>query len=545
MKKTALVSVYDKTGLLPFVQELEKLGIEILSTGGTAKFLTEGGVKIRSVDEYTGHPEILSGRVKTLHPKIHGGILARREVSSDMLDLENNQIQNIDLVVVNLYPFAAKIEELETTGSISSDSYGHVSLLEFIDIGGPTMIRAAAKNYAHVLPVCDPADYQTVLDALRAGVDVSLEQRGRMAAKVFKTMAAYDSSIARYLSLGHEAVEHPRRPPTLAPVETIVLEEVQSLRYGENPHQSAGLYRAVQIGGKQIPAPWQVLQGKELSYNNLLDLYAALDLFFELYANRDKQLEGLHPAVIIKHSNPCGAAYAKTPLEAFIRARECDAVSAFGGIIVLSGEVNAELAEELNKGFVEVVAIESCSKEAEEIFAKKKNVRLVRCDFKRMLRERAQSSLSIRNYLGDFLLQTSDSSLLLPAATQCVTELKPDAQMMADLDCAWRLSKHVKSNAIVLVSDLQAIGVGAGQMSRLDSARIAVQRAGIHGHIVKGAVAASDAFLPFPDTLEILAESGIRALVQPGGSLKDQDVIKRANELGIVMLFTGERHFRH
>ena len=541
MEKYAIVSVYDKTGLVPFVKALAGHGIHILSTGGTAKFLSEQGIELSSIDSYTGHPEILDGRVKTLHPKIHGGILARRNRADDLQQLALNGISLIDFVIVNLYPFADKMRELEEKGSIVADAHGHDSMVEFIDIGGPTMIRAAATNYRDVVLVCHPGDYDTILAELGKGGEVSLETRQRLAAKVFTTMAAYDSSVARFFSLGEKVQDDSGKRIPLAPVEGIVLERVQELRYGENPHQHAGLFRQVEVGARKAPDAWRSLQGKELSYNNLLDLYAALDLFFELYEGRGDR----HPAVIIKHSNPCGSALSATPLQAFIDARECDPVSAFGGIVVLSGTVDEELAAEVTTLFVEVVAVQSLSPAAREVFAKKKNVRLIECDFDRFIALRKQGGLSVRNYFGDFLVQTADFDISLPSAGKTVTKRKADTAMIADLDFAWRVCKHVKSNAIVIAKDGRAIGVGAGQMSRVDAAKIAIQRAELHGHSIQGAVAASDAFLPFPDTLEILQAAGVAALAQPGGSIKDEDVVKRADELNVAMLFTGERHFRH
>ena len=541
MEKLAIVSVYDKSGLLPFVKGLASCGVGILSTGGTAKYLSEAGVELRSIDSYTGHPEILDGRVKTLHPKIHGGILARRDRKDDLAQLEKNDISLIDFVIVNLYPFAEKLRELETKGKIEADAHGHDSMVEFIDIGGPTMIRASAKNYRDVVVVCDPNDYPAILSELQSSGTISQASRMKLAAKVFTTMAAYDASVARYFSLSENILSDKGERIPLAPVEAIVLERKQELRYGENPHQHAGLYRQVTVGNNDQVEPWQILQGKELSYNNLLDLHGALDLFLELYEGRGKK----HPAVVIKHSNPCGAALADTSLQAFIDARECDPVSAFGGIVALSGRVDADLAREVTAGFVEVVAVSDLTAEAAEIFAKKKNVRLLKCDYDELLRRRNAGSVSVRNAFGDYLLQTVDNQLSIPSADKVVTALKPDAAMMSDLEFAWRVCKHVKSNAIVIVKDGKAIGIGAGQMSRLDSAKIAVQRAETHGHSVKGAVSASDAFLPFPDTLEILHSAGIQALVQPGGSIKDAEVIAAADQMKVVMLFTGERHFRH
>ena len=541
MEKFAIVSVYDKTGLVPFVKALIDHGIQILSTGGTAKFLAEQGIPLASIDSYTGHPEILDGRVKTLHPKVHGGILARRSRKDDLEQLVKNDISLIDYVVVNLYPFTDKLRELEERGQIAADAAGHDSMLEFIDIGGPTMIRAAAKNYKDVVPLCSPSDYDTVLRELSIAGEVAPETRQRLAGKVFTTMAAYDASIARFFSLREQVRDEKGERIALAPTEGIVLERSLELRYGENPHQQAGLYRKVEVGSNRGPEPWRALQGKELSYNNLLDMYAALDLFFELYEARGER----HPAVIIKHCNPCGSALAESPLRAFTDARDCDPVSAFGGIVVLSGTVDEDLAREVTAGFVEVVAVQSLSPAAKEIFAKKKNIRLIECDFERFTAMRRAGGLTIRNYFGDFLVQTSDHRTVAPQASQTVTERKPDSNMLADLDFAWRVCKHVKSNAIVIVKNGRAIGVGAGQMSRVDAAKIAIQRAQLHGHDIAGSVVASDAFLPFADTLEVLHATGVQALVQPGGSIKDEDVIKRANELNAVMLFTGERHFRH
>ncbi len=541
MDRYAIVSVYDKEGLEPFVRGLVGLGYTILSTGGTAKFLTEKGIALRTVDDYTGFPEMLDGRVKTLHPKIHGGILARRERADDMRTLTEHSIGCIDLVVVNLYPFADKIRELEQTGEIAPDAYGHRSLVEFIDIGGPTMIRAAAKNFLHVAPVCDPGDYDRVLGELRAPGGLSKELRQRLAAKVFTTMSAYDGAIARYFSLSENIFDEQKQPVALAPVESIVVEKVQELRYGENPHQDAGLYRPVHIGHGAPAALWRVTQGKELSYNNLLDMYAALDLFCEISEGEGK----LHAAVVIKHNNPCGVALASSALEAFRRARDCDPVSAFGGIIVVSGTVDGELAASITEGFVEVVVVQALTADAESVFAKKKNVRLVIGDFGGLRAWRRRRNLMVRNMFGDFLLQTSDRETAQARTAKVVTARKPDEAMLDDLDLAWRVSKHVKSNTIVVARDKVAIGIGAGQMSRVDAAKICLQRAESHGHTISGSVAASDAFLPFPDTLELLAAGGVVALVQPGGSIKDEDVVAAADRLNMVMLFTGERHFRH
>lgn len=536
MKKLAIVSVWDKTNLEPFARGLVEAGIGILSTGGTAKYLTSCGIELQSIDSYTGHPEILDGRVKTLHPKIHGGILARRDKPEDLVQLQENGIAPIEFVVVNLYPFVDKVREIEAKRKAD-----HGSLVEFIDIGGPTMIRAAAKNSKHVVPVCDPRDYDAVLSELRHHGDISLQTRARLAGKVFTTMAAYDGAIARYFSLGEQLLNEDGSPKRLAPVESIVLEQSMSLRYGENPHQSAGLYRPAEVGAAAHEAWWHVTQGKELSYNNLLDMQGTLDLFLELMSPQ----ESYHTAVIIKHSNPCGAAIRANARDAFIAARECDPVSAFGGIVAVSGMVDADLASTIVEGFVEVVLVRDLTPEAAEVFAKKKNVRLIICDFERYLAEKSKGALSVRNFFGDFLVQSIDNQLTVPTQERVVSKAQPTDEMMSDMQFAWKVCKHVKSNAIVLVKDKRAIGIGAGQMSRVDAAKIAIQRAKTHGFAVEGTVAASDAFLPFTDTLETLNDAGVAALVQPGGSIKDQEVFACADARGVVMALTGERHFRH
>lgn len=534
MKGLAIVSVYDKSGLESFVKGLAGSGHEILSTGGTADYLRGCGVAVTSVSDYTGHPEIFEGRVKTLHPKIHGGILARRDRPDDLEQMSKQEIRPINFVIVNLYPFTKKVREVEAAGNPD-----HPSLVEDIDIGGPTMIRAAAKNCRFVVPVCDPADYQPILDELKEKNEISQGTRTRLAAKVFTMMAAYDGAIARYFSLGQKLINAQGAPEVLAPVESLVLVREELLRYGENPHQHAALYRKYDVGeaGQEW---WKQLQGKEISYNNLLDFHAALDLFLEICAGAG----GRHAAVIIKHSNPCGAAIRDTALEAFVAARECDPLSAFGGIVAVSGTLDRRLAETITEGFVEVVLVKDVDEGGLEVLGKKKNVRLIKCDVERYMKARETGFVSMRNSFNDYLLQTSDSSTVVPAREHVVTG-EINEQLLADAKMAWKVCKHVKSNAIVIVKDEKAIGIGAGQMSRVDSAKIAVQRAVTHGGDVKGAAAASDAFLPFPDTLEILTDAGVGALVQPGGSIKDKEVIERAAQRGVAMLLTGERHFRH
>lgn len=535
MERLALVSVYDKTGLEPFVRSLCSQGIGILSTGGTAAFLIERGIPVIPVETFTGQAEILDGRVKTLHPKVHGGILARRGEQQHMAELAAIDGGLIDLVVVNLYPFTQQVARVESEGKPD-----HESLIEYIDIGGPAMLRAAAKNCYDVLPVCDPGDYAEISDALAKG-SVPLETRRRLAAKAFLTTATYDGAIARYFSLQERLLTSNGQPERLAPIESLTLVRREELRYGENPHQHAAWYSRHEVGLTQWPAPWRQLQGKELSYNNLIDAQAALHLCAEVAA--------LHlapaAAVIIKHTNPCGVAVAANAVEAFAAARSCDPVSAFGGIVALDQEVDEALAATILEGFVELVLAPSFSAGALANFAKKKNVRVLECALEDW-RRRSRSVPWLPRDCGDsFVLQTPDVELASVSAAQHAAAARLPSAQSADLALSWAVCKHVKSNAIVVVKDGKAIGIGAGQMSRVDSARIALERARAQGHDVRGGVAASDAFLPFADTLQILNDAGVTALVQPGGSMRDSEVIAEADKRGMAMVFTGERHFRH
>lgn len=533
MDRYALVSVWNKEGLLPFVKGLRAAGLKILSTGGTFSYLQKEGVEVRSISDYTGFPEILDGRVKTLHPLVHGGILARRDRADDLQALKDNGVSLIDFVVVNLYPFPEKVREIE-----AAKNPNHESLIEYIDIGGPTMIRAAAKNWQHMTVVSNPAQYETVLGELQKG-EISLTTRRGLAAEVFKTMSAYDGAVAKYLALEEKLLDDKGAPRLMAPVESIVMQERQTLRYGENPHQEAKLYAPVTLLPEEAPM-WEQLQGKELSYNNLLDTQAAVDLFLELRA----VTVGQEVAVVIKHNNPCGAAARATQLEAFQAARDCDPVSAFGGIVVVSGSLNKETAETMGEGFLEVVVAEAVDADAATVLRAKKNVRVLKVDFARLQAFNAKQQLSVRPFFDSYLVQSGDKELAPIAEAQVVVG-KADAQTLNDLRFAWAICKHVKSNAIIIVKNNQAIGIGAGQMSRVDSARLAVQRAEIHGHSVQDSVAASDAFLPFPDTLEQLNDAGVTALVQPGGSMRDDAVVDAAKQRSMVMAVTGERHFRH
>ena len=534
MKKLALLSVTDKTGLAEFARFLSESGYTLLSTGGTKSHLESAGLKVEGVSDYTGSPEILDGRVKTLHPKIHGGLLARLSNSKDLQELAQIGASPIPIVVVNLYPFLAKISAVE-------GNFNYESLVEFIDIGGPAMLRASAKNFNDVTVITNPSDYLVVQAELRKGEATLLETRRSLATKVFKLTAEYDLAVANYLALDEKVLEEDGTRKICTPVEGVVLERTQELRYGENPHQQASLYS--KPGHQSF---WRQLQGKELSYNNLVDLEAALELVLEIDAGAGNQT-----AVIIKHTNPCGSAIRSSLFDAFIAARACDPISAFGGIIAVTAPVDKKLAESILEGFVEVIIApkvdgHAYSQEALELFKSKKNIRLLEVDFEKARNWKKSKRVVLKNFFDQYLIQQADSGIVRVSGMTVACEGAAKFESLKlDLDFAWRVSKHVKSNAIVLSKGLQAIGVGAGQMSRLDSARIAIERAKTHGFDPRGAVAASDAFLPFPDTLEILNDAGVIALVQPGGSLKDDLVTEAAKKRGMTMVLTGERHFRH
>ncbi len=519
-QRLALLSVTDKTGLVPFARGLVELGFDLLSTGGTAKLLREHGMPVTDVADFTGSPEILGGRVKTLHPKVHGGILFDRERSEHVAESAKHGIKAIDLVVVNLYQFAA---EAIAKGLPLEDA------IEHIDIGGPTMLRAAAKNWRFTLPVIDPADYDAVLAALANG-EVKKELRLQLAVKTFATISAYDHSIADYL--GNSGVSKEAAPKTDLPVN---LKLRQPLRYGENPHQAAGLYADASLPAVGFAAV-ELLGGKELSYNNILDLDAATALAAEF----------ADPAcVIIKHTNPCGCATSATAelAEIFRRALACDPKSAFGGIIALNRPVDAATATAVTSLFTECVAAPDFSPEALEILRQKPNLRILRAAFARHGHRSNRDQL--RSVYGAVLVQSEDTGSFDTAKWQPMTASKPNAATLADLKFAMIVAKHVKSNAIVFAKDGVTVAIGAGQMSRIDSANIAVAKAEAEGRSVKGSVLASDAFFPFSDTVEFAASQGVAAIVQPGGSKRDQDSVDAANKHGIAMVFTGERHFRH
>jgi len=504
--RRALLIVHDKTGIVELARALVRHGAEILSTGGTARLLTGNGVAVTAVSDFTGAPEILGGRVKTLHPKIHGGILGLRDDPDQAREMEAHAIGPIDAVVVNLYPFAATIARPDVT---------EADALENIDIGGPTMIRAAAKNHAHVAVVVDPADYDAIVQELdTAGGAIGAETRAWLARKAFARTTAYDAQIASWLGRDDE---------TFAERWALSGTKVQDLRYGENPHQTAAFY-ASGAGGFGAA---RKLQGKELSYNNLLDLDAAVGLCRDLEAPA---------AVIVKHTNPCGAAVAGTLVEAYRAARATDPVSAFGGVVALAGAVDTETARELASTFIEAVAAPGFSEEALGLLSAKKNLRLL--DMSLELEARRM----FRQVAGGILVQDVDRAGIDLGELTVVTERGPTDAEMRGLRFAWIVAKHVKSNAIVYTNETQTVGVGAGQMSRVDSARIAAEKAVLE---LRGTVCASDAFFPFRDGLDAAAAAGATAVIQPGGSKRDAEVIAAADEHGMAMVFTGERHFRH
>jgi phosphoribosylaminoimidazolecarboxamide formyltransferase/IMP cyclohydrolase len=510
--RRAIISVYDKTGVVELAKGLESLNVELISTGGTAKMLRNAGIKVKDISEITGFPEILDGRVKTLHPVVHAGILAIRENEEHMKILKEQNIGLIDMVVVNLYPF----EEVLKKGA------PHADIIENIDIGGPTMLRAAAKNYNDVAVIVDPLDYDKVLNEMRMNKNqLSDETRLHLAQKVFSRTASYDSIINSYfLKYLKKKGLHDRL--------IISLQKVRDLRYGENPHQSAALYVNANENRRSL-ASVSPLQGKELSYNNIIDAEAARSLVFEF----------VEPAVaIIKHTNPCGVAIGENILGAYIKALSVDPVSAFGGIIATNRQIDGASAEEMAKLFVEVIVAPEFSKEAIEIFGKKKNLRLIQ-----LPPPSNEYEYCMKGIDGGMIIQSCDNTSSGEVRNaKIVTDRKPDEKEMRALDFAWKVAKHVKSNAIVFAKEDMALGIGAGQMSRIDSVKIAVMKA---KHPLEGSVVASDAFFPFRDGIDEIAKAGATAVVQPGGSVRDDEVIKAANEHKMAMLFTGVRHFRH
>jgi phosphoribosylaminoimidazolecarboxamide formyltransferase/IMP cyclohydrolase len=515
----AILSVTDKTGLIDFARKLAELGIELISTGGTAKLLRDSGIAVKDISDLTGFPEMLDGRVKTLHPKVHGGILHRRENPGHMAAVAEHGIQPIDMVVVNLYAF-------EKTAAKPGVAFEE--LIENIDIGGPSMIRSAAKNFHDVAVVTSPTDYPTIAEELaRSQGELSLETKWKLAQKAFATTAAYDSAIASTLERIPDVKNFQLSAAEAFP-QTLRLsfQKTIDLRYGENPHQKAAMYSD---GSGIGVANARQLQGKELSYNNIVDLQAAWDLAQEFDPN-----EGAACA-IIKHTNPAGTAIGKTLAEAYKRALECDPVSAFGGVIGVNQPIDGEAAEEMHKLFLEVIAAPAFDDAAKAHFATKKNLRLVEV-------KADPQKWVLKNVSGGILLQDNDVRPLQDIDLKVVTERAPTPEETRAMLFAWKVCKHVKSNAIVYARDGQTVGVGAGQMSRVDSAKLGAMKAQLP---LKGAVAASDAFFPFPDGVEEIAKAGATAIIQPGGSQRDPEVIAAADRLGLAMLFTGVRHFRH
>lgn len=509
--KRALVSVSDKTNLVSFVQNLVELGYEIISTGGTKKTLEEAGMNVIAIDEVTGFPEILEGRVKTLHPMVHGGLLAKRDDIHHQEQVAQNNIEYIDLVCVNLYPFAKTIQNPEAT---------HEDKIENIDIGGPSMLRSAAKNFNDVTVVVDANDYDLIISEIHEHGNTTLKTRQMLAGKVFNHTAAYDAMIANYFNEINE-VEVPEKL-------TVTYDLKQTLRYGENPHQKAAFYQTLHKPSYSVVASEQ-LHGKELSYNNIADTNAALEILSEF--------EGA-AAVAVKHMNPCGVGLGSTIEEAYTKAYEADSTSIFGGIVALNREVSKELAEELHKIFLEIVVAPSFTQDALDILKQKKNIRLLTTD----MTERLQPGQKLVSVKGGLLVQELDTLQVNKEDLECVTEAKPTEEDLKQLLFGFQVCKHVKSNAITLVKNDMTIGVGAGQMNRVGSAKIALEQAGA---LADGAYLASDAFFPMPDTVELAAKYGVKAIIQPGGSIKDQDSIDACNKHGIAMVFTKIRHFKH
>ena len=508
----ALISVSDKTGILELAQVLVSKNIEILSTGGTAKLLAEQGIPVIEVSDYTGFPEMMAGRVKTLNPKIHGGILARRGLDEEVMT--QNDINPIDLVVVNLYPFQATIANPDCTLE---------DAIENIDIGGPAMLRSSAKNHASVTVVVDASDYQTVMDEITANGNTTLETRTKLALKTFEHTAQYDGAIANYLGKEQDGFSN-----------TINLQfhKTQSMRYGENPHQNAAFYVEQNITEACVASSTQ-FQGKEMSYNNMADADAALECVRSFNA----------PAcVIVKHANPCGVALRDNIHDAYLDAFKTDPTSAFGGIIAFNRPLDKATAQDIiAKQFVEVIIAPSVDDDAKVILSAKQNIRALECGDL----SSAQPSLDYKRVTGGLLVQDKDLGVITENDIKCVSELAPTADQIKDLLFAWKVAKTVKSNAIVYVKNEMTIGVGAGQMSRVYSAKIAGIKASDEGLVVEGSVMASDAFFPFRDGIDAAAQAGIKAIIQPGGSMRDDEVITAANEHGIAMVFTGMRHFKH
>lgn len=509
--KRALVSVSDKTNLVPFVSSLVELGYEIISTGGTKKALEAAGIKTIGISEVTDFPEIMDGRVKTLHPKVHGALLCVRDNPDHVRQIEELGIQYIDLVCVNLYPFKETVQK---------PGVSHEEIIENIDIGGPSMLRSASKNYKFIPVLCDPSDYDAVVKELRENGETSLTTREYLAAKVFRHTASYDTMIASYLT-ERTGEKYPEKF-------TITFDKVQELRYGENPHQSAAFYKG--MNPQYSLANAKQLHGKELSYNNIQDGNAAIENL--------KDFEGQPAVVGLKHMNPCGVGIGKTIEEAWDKAYEADPVSIFGGIVAFNEPIHASVAEKLSKIFLEIIIAPAFDEDAFEILSKKKNIRLMQLDTSLEV----NAKYKVTNVNDGLLVQDIDDHKITAEDLRCVTNRKPTEEELEQLLFAWKVVKHVKSNAIVLVKDNMTIGVGAGQMNRVGAAKIAIEQA---GEKAKGSIMSSDAFFPMPDTVEEAVKAGVTAIIQPGGSIKDQLSIDVCNEHGIAMVYTGVRHFKH
>ncbi|BAC12705.1 phosphoribosylaminoimidazolecarboxamide formyltransferase : IMP cyclohydrolase (bifunctional purine biosynthesis) [Oceanobacillus iheyensis HTE831] len=510
MSKRALISVSDKTNIIEFAKGLKESGFEILSTGGTLRSIAEAGIDVTPVDEVTGFPEMLDGRVKTLHPMIHGGLLGKRSNHEHLSQMEEHGIRSIDLVAVNLYPFKETVQKPDVS---------HQDIIENIDIGGPSMLRSAAKNFEDVLVVTGPTDYNRVLAAITSETD-TYEFRQQLAAKVFRHTASYDAMIANYF-LSQTEEQYPESY-------TVTYEKVQDLRYGENPHQQAAFYKEP-IQSRPTLATAKQLHGKELSYNNIQDTNAAIEIVKEFAEPA---------AVAVKHMNPCGIGIGESISTAFERAYQADPTSIFGGIVACNRPVDAATAEQLSQIFLEIVVAPSFESQALEILTQKKNIRLLELD---VTSDNKQSN-RLTTVDGGALIQAYDAKEVSEADLEVVTNKQPTEQEINDMLFAWKAVKHVKSNAIVLAKDSQTIGVGAGQMNRIGAAEIAIKQAGDKS---EGAVLASDAFFPMPDTVEAAAKAGIKAIIQPGGSKRDQDSVDVCNQFGIAMVYTKVRHFKH
>jgi phosphoribosylaminoimidazolecarboxamide formyltransferase/IMP cyclohydrolase len=543
--KIALLSVSNKAGIVEFAREISKLGFDILSTGGTAKTLKEAGISVAEVAQYTGQPEILDGRVKTLHPKIHGGILARRNHADDMSVLAQNHIKTIDLVVVNLYPFEATIESLDCTWA---------NAIEYIDIGGPAMVRASAKNHQDVSIVVDPADYVNVLNEFKQAVEsgkqaqTSLTTRQYLAQKAFAHTARYDAAISQYflrhnqLELAHNSDLNDQQTSVFSKEFTVGGQLMQNLRYGENPHQHAALFRSKMLQFTQNQSTlldFEQLQGKELSFNNIVDADAAWGCVRAFNYAADQANGSKKACVIVKHANPCGVALGHTNLEAYQKAFKTDPTSAFGGIIAFNHELDEHCAQMVAQQFLEVLIAPSYTEAALAVLKTKPNVRVLKVP----MGDRA--GYELKQVDGGFLVQTLDVQQLDPAHCKTVSQRAPNPTQWEDMMFAWHVAKWVKSNAIVFVKDGMTLGIGAGQMSRVDSAKIAAIKAAQAGLSLVDCVASSDAFFPFRDGLDVLIGQGACAVISPGGSMRDDEVIRAADEQNAALVFTGVRHFRH